>query len=1490
MNTVYPDKKEIEFRSTNYSDILCVWRNEMTCTICTTSLKNEIIVKKMIFVHKTFLTLCCYNCFYKLCEGNEYCCILCQSNDGLSCCSLCGLNVCYRCAKNHKLPKNDKNCLIKCFNCAPQTLWSNRAKTVIALKVFSSQLHLSRGLIVNETEDEQLVRKYLINEAKTSSKNINNIKDIICLEHLSDSFKLVINETLLELENQFNDSTESHEEHLNNFIHTCEKVLENAFSTLNNVKKIYNIKTHFNPMVLSIIKSILKPVEENIDNTVNKTPSRKKSITNISVENEHAIQENDTNASLQENENQDKSRDVFVVIERLDDVLLEKVLKKKKNQSCDDNSDEDRDPCHPLNMFDENLSSEEDEKSFQIKTSTKIIQNKKENFSKSSCVLICENSDDKEYDKLTRLTSIERSKVVKNIENNSNESDCSVNSVNSNIRKSSFDDKDSLKRQNSQTNDSQKLMEDIINDIQDTEIGDESLNSQEEHMLSPIRNIFSEVKNTIEIPKIDEEMSDNESDSCILDVVESCINEFKRHGVEHYLNKERNKNIESKLNVSPENSEIYDKDESSSSSTNEELNKIRKFKPCSPINISLTTESDSNTDTEKINNGRKRNNGYSNDSDSSSKYFKPSPKKRRRIKKNSFSHSSSEFNSDKSSRSNSPIILRIKPKNNLIKDNDSDTSEDSTSDSNTTLFLSQKKKRKEIRSIIKSNDLSESTKNALIEEDLRKKRIEERQKLYNETFEMPLLTGTCDNLILDFDPVNKKELVTVHPNFVKCLKPHQIKGVKFLWQSVFETLDHAKNHPGSGCIIAHCMGLGKTLQIITLIHTLFSHSEIGIKTVLIIAPHCTLENWIREFDKWLQDIPGRSIPIINLADSKTYISRANAIQEWTNGYGVLIASYNMFRSIVNFKDVEKKYPSIISGLLDPGPDLIICDEGHLLKNHESLLSKSFKKLKTRRRIVLTGTPMQNNLKEYYCMVEFVFPNILGTMKEFTNRFINPITNGQYSDSTLHDVKLMKRRSHVLHKILKGIIQRFDYSVLTPFLPPKHEYVIYLKLSELQIKLYKHFLDNHRQPDLFTNFFILKLIWTHPKLLSIHVMNVKKKIEKQKYKELEAQFLNDESDKSDLEEGIEENAGEKLLSVLELNKTRGTDLDPNWWKPLIPKRSMLNSVHPFSKFIMMFAILKECEEIGDKVLLFSESLYTLDLIQEFLENTEDIHDQAGPYGNSWIQGEDFFRVDGNVSVKIREECCQKFNDISNTRLRLLLLSTRAFNLGINLVAANRVIIFDVTWNPSLNVQSIFRVFRFGQTKPCYVYRLVSEGTMEEKMYNRQISKLSMAFRVVDEHQIDRHFNAKDQDELYEFDPCTSKPKTQIFPKDRLMQNLIYGYKDIIINVLEHDSLLQNNEAEELDQNDQEAAWAEYENERQGINLQFQNSFGFQNSVFDIQGQNQHYQNRTQVRATHIQTSREDEQLFNSLKSLFPQASLIQLNEMLNQVKSAKNNFQ
>ncbi|MCD7462187.1 hypothetical protein HAX54_047950 [Datura stramonium] len=143
-----------------------------------------------------------------------------------------------------------------------------------------------------------------------------------------------------------------------------------------------------------------------------------------------------------------------------------------------------------------------------------------------------------------------------------------------------------------------------------------------------------------------------------------------------------------------------------------------------------------------------------------------------------------------------------------------------------------------------------------------------------------------------------------------------------------------------------------------------------------------------------------------------------------------------------------------------GPDILVCDEAHIIKNTRADVTQALKQVKCQRRIALTGSPLQNNLMEYYCMVDFVREGFLGSSHEFRNRFQNPIENGQHTNSTADDVKIMNQRSHILYEQLKGFVQRMDMNVVKMDLPPKTVYVMSVKLSPLQRKLYKSFLDVH----------------------------------------------------------------------------------------------------------------------------------------------------------------------------------------------------------------------------------------------------------------------------------------------------------------------------------------------------------------------------------------------------------------------------------------------
>ncbi|RLU23909.1 hypothetical protein DMN91_004117 [Ooceraea biroi] len=278
---------------------------------------------------------------------------------------------------------------------------------------------------------------------------------------------------------------------------------------------------------------------------------------------------------------------------------------------------------------------------------------------------------------------------------------------------------------------------------------------------------------------------------------------------------------------------------------------------------------------------------------------------------------------------------------------------------------------------------------------------------------------------------------------------------------------------------------------------------------------------------------------------KTMTARAKVIQEWQTNGGVLLIGYELYRQLSlkkpnkakrkrgqPFKDTvdveeEDKNKGLLddmhTALVNPGPDLVICDEGHRIKNSHASISMALKQMRTKRRIVLTGYPLQNNLLEYWCMVDFVRPNYLGTKSEFCNMFERPIQNGQCIDSTPQDIRLMRYRAHVLHALLEGFVQRRSHSVLQMSLPRKEEYILLVRMTSHQRKLYDTFMNQvvktRAVPNPLKAFAVCCKIWNHPDIL---------------YHFLRKRQANEEDD-LDLEETI----GEKTTSGGKKSKARQT---------------------------------------------------------------------------------------------------------------------------------------------------------------------------------------------------------------------------------------------------------------------------------------------------------------------------------------------------------------
>uniref|UniRef100_A0A8D3EAL0 Helicase ARIP4-like n=1 Tax=Scophthalmus maximus TaxID=52904 RepID=A0A8D3EAL0_SCOMX len=657
--------------------------------------------------------------------------------------------------------------------------------------------------------------------------------------------------------------------------------------------------------------------------------------------------------------------------------------------------------------------------------------------------------------------------------------------------------------------------------------------------------------------------------------------------------------------------------------------------------------------------------------------------------------------------------------------------------------------------------------------------------------------------------------IFLSPQLARAVKPHQIGGVRFLYDNLVESVERFGSGSGFGCILAHSMGLGKTLQVISFIDVLFRHTQAH--TVLAIVPVNTLQNWLSEFNTWVP----KNEPSLML--SRNTATRAKVVEEWAKDGGVLLMGYEMYRLLSLKKSVvagrkkkskkttgpvivdldeEDRQQELLKGieraLARPGPDVVICDEGHRIKNCHASTSQALKSIRTRRRVVLTGYPLQNNLIEYWCMVDFVRPDFLGTRQEFSNMFERPILNGQCVDSTPQDMQLMRYRSHVLHSLLEGFVQRRGHDVLKDQLPPKEEHVILVRLSPLQRALYTEFMNRFREAGntgwLSLNplkaFCVCCKIWNHPDVL--HEAIQKENLASDQDLDLDdltstgpARCPTAPSQKSKALEGANPAGG---LSLSQLQEKANQVITYEWSKDIMYDYEP-GILENSAKMVMLFHLIEESVRKGDKLLVFSQSLSTLTVIEDFLAkrpvppspNTSG----SGRPNQNWVRNLNYYRLDGSTTASERERLINQFNDPANTSVWVFLLSTRAGCLGVNLIGANRVVVFDASWNPCHDAQAVCRVYRYGQKKPCHIYRLVCDFTLEKKIYDRQISKQGMSDRVVDDLNPVLTFTRREVESLLHFVEEEPDP-TQVLlqPQDRMesvLRKALHHYPHLITKV-------------------------------------------------------------------------------------------------------------
>lgn len=748
-------------------------------------------------------------------------------------------------------------------------------------------------------------------------------------------------------------------------------------------------------------------------------------------------------------------------------------------------------------------------------------------------------------------------------------------------------------------------------------------------------------------------------------------------------------------------------------------------------------------------------------------------------------------------------------------------------------------------------------------------------------------------LLVNPGHASTEEDIFVAPHLTHILQPHQLNGVIFMYENVVVSAEnYAKNKTegGFGCILAHSMGLGKTLQVITMCDIFFRATRAH--KILVLCPINVIQNWYNEFTKWFPayDERGEQLRKFNVhlfGDAiKSFDQRVNLIEEWADKGGVLLMGYEMFRLLnknikgqkpkktrpriefvggrrvddekedrVEKKKVEdamtpggrltKEANDIISAaLIDPGPDLVVCDEGHMIKNVTADISITLSAIKTKRRIILTGYPLQNNLMEYYCMVNFVRPDYLGSKKSFATQFEKPIKNGQCVDSTPRDIKIARQRTHVLIDQLKGFVQRRTQHILKQVLPDSREYVLLMRKSPIQHVLYRSFVANTMAEirdgsgstfNPLKAFAMCSKFWNHPDVLYKCLQELRQlkeeKERKEKQKEMsrmiesaftpfgggmgggqmmaygqpqtswmggppngftpfsamhtplingfnphmnggmngmngfggmgemvpqyspfqpQSQPFGGDSFPSSTRSSSRSNSSpqkkkrDTLASVL----ADELDLDPSIkydWADLCMRDYTPGRIDNSPKMKYALSLIDGCTRRGEKIILFSQSLSTLSLIEEALDRVP-LETPSGQ--RMWNKQVNYLRFDGSTNGAEREKLINRFNGDAN--IYLFLISTKAGSLGVNLVSASRCIIFDACWNPCHDAQAVCRIYRYGQQQRTFIYRLVMDNSMEKAIFNRQISKNGLQQRVVDEQQVDANVTQKELESLLVYD--------------------------------------------------------------------------------------------------------------------------------------------
>lgn len=526
--------------------------------------------------------------------------------------------------------------------------------------------------------------------------------------------------------------------------------------------------------------------------------------------------------------------------------------------------------------------------------------------------------------------------------------------------------------------------------------------------------------------------------------------------------------------------------------------------------------------------------------------------------------------------------------------------------------------------------------------------------------------------------------VVVDPIVGQHLRDHQREGVAFMYECIMDM----KNYGGEGVLLADEMGLGKTLQTIALLWTLLKQTPFSgdppiVKKALIVCPTSLIENWKKEFKKWLGDERISVYVVDQKSEVKDFLH--------SNIYSAMIIGYEKLRNME-------------SDLEDASFDIIICDEGHRLKNQNIKTLQVISAMPANKRIILSGTPIQNHLEEFWCMINFLNPNILGKYSYFKKMYETPINQSRQPNSSKEDLELGTERADELLEVVSKFVLRRNIDAIAKYLKPKVEYVLFCRPSTLQQQLYHRLLWSASWLDM-----------AHNRAGFLGCITALKKVSNCPTLVYESMMTGGNQDSS-------------IFNDMECLEEFPKDFDGR----------QINHKDSGKLNVLVELLSNIRQHTKEKVVVVSNYTQTLDILEVMCD--------ANDYS--------YYRLDGQTPAAQRQTMVDHFNRQDDDRF-IFLLSAKSGGVGLNLTGASRLILFDPDWNPSVDKQVMARIYRDGQRHVAHIYRLLTTGTIDEKIFQRQLNKHSLSESIIglnDEPSAD-HFTKNQIRDLFRLDTET-----------------------------------------------------------------------------------------------------------------------------------------